>query len=89
MIDISALEILDKRKLSFMPVHFSKTKIKPFERIEDIEKWIRVKLKGRYAFTKQPSLDKDGQLKSFTFVGFEDQKEITYFMLACPYLRRI
>ena len=32
--------------------------------------------------------DKDGNLKSTTFMAFEDQKELTYFMLACPHLRR-
>ena len=89
MIDINPLDVLSKRKLSFMLTHFSKTQLKPFEKLDDVEKWIRIKLKGRYCLAKLPSIDKDGHLKTFTFVGFEDQKEITYFMLACPYLRRI
>jgi hypothetical protein len=57
--------------------------------IQDIEKWIENKLNGRYCIVKQPSISsKDNHLKTATFVGFEDQKEITYFILACPYLRR-
>ena len=33
-------------------------------------------------------VDKDGKLKTPTYVGFEEEKELTYFMLACPNLRR-
>ena len=53
-----------------------------------IQEWIKNKLKGRYAIARAPSLDNDGNLKTVTFVAFEDQKELTYFMLACPHLRR-
>ena len=53
-----------------------------------LENWVKGKLQGRYAIAKQPCIDKDGHLKTATFVAFEDQKELTYFMLACPYLRR-
>lgn len=88
MLNINPLDVLDKRKLSFLPPHFTKVKLQLNERTEDIENWILKKLKGRYSFVKLPSIDKDGHLKSATFVAFEDQKEITYFMLACPYLRR-
>jgi hypothetical protein len=35
-----------------------------------------------------PHVDQEGKLKSATFVAFEDHKELTYFMLACPHLRR-
>ena len=30
----------------------------------------------------------DERFQTATFVGFEEQKELTYFMLACPHLRR-
>jgi hypothetical protein len=55
---------------------------------EGLEEWVRFKLKGRYYITKQPSIDSGGNLKSNLFIGFEDSKELTYFMLACPHLRR-
>jgi hypothetical protein len=33
-------------------------------------------------------VDQSGKMATSTFLGFEDQKELTYFILACPYLRR-
>jgi hypothetical protein len=91
MFDLNPLEVLNKRSLSHIPPHFAKFKIddKGFGFGSDsLENWIRIRLKGRYAIAKQPTIDKDEHLKTATFVAFEDQKELTYFMLACPHLRR-
>jgi len=91
MFDLNPLEVLNKRSLSHIPPHFAKFKIddRGFGFGGDnLENWIRTRLKGRYAIAKQPTIDKDGHLKTATFVAFEDQKELTYFMLACPHLRR-
>jgi hypothetical protein len=33
-------------------------------------------------------IDENGKLKSASILALEDQKEMTYFMLACPYTRR-
>jgi hypothetical protein len=90
MFDLNPLEVLNKRSLSFIPPHFAKIKLDDsgFSQHGNVESWVRVRLKGRYAIAKRPSIDKDGHLKTATFLAFEDQKELTYFMLACPHLRR-
>jgi hypothetical protein len=89
MFDLNPLEVLNKRSLNYIPPHFSKVKVSDSELgIGNLESWVRNKLNGRYAVAKIPSIDKDGHLKTATFVAFEDQKELTYFMLACPHLRR-
>lgn len=88
MFDLNPIDVLKQRKLRTNPPHFSKTKISENEIFDGIEDWIRDKLKGRYFVGKIPSIDKTGNLRSTMFVGFEDQKELTYFMLACPLLRR-
>ena len=88
MFDLNPIDILKQRKVKTVPPHFSKTKISETELFEGLEEWIKVKLKGRYFIAKQPSIDKSGNLRSTLFVGFEDQKELTYLMLACPLLRR-
>lgn len=88
MIEINPLNILGKRKLKFLPKHFVKSEIKVYESFLEIEHWIETNLKSRYSLLRMPCINKDGHLKSSTVVGFEDHKEITYFMLACPYLRR-
>ncbi len=90
MFDLNPLEVLNKRSVSHIPPHFAKFKIddQGLFQHSSLENWVKAKLKGRYAISKQPTIDKDGHLKTATFVAFEDQKELTYFMLACPYLRR-
>ena len=89
MFDLNALDILNCRKMATEVSHFSKINIgKPDWGGGQIENWIIGNLKGRYYLLDQPYVSEDGKLKTSRFAGFEDQKEITYFILACPHLRR-
>lgn len=88
MFDLNPIDVLKQRKLKTLPPHFSKIKITDYEIFEGVEDWVKIKLIGRYCVVKYPSIDQSGNLKSTTFLGFENQKELTYFMLACPHLRR-
>ena len=92
MFDLNPLEVLNKRSLSHIPPHFAKLKVDDgnhfLSQNGNIETWVRTRLRGRNSISRLPSIDKDGHLKTATFVAFEDQKELTYFMLACPHLRR-
>jgi hypothetical protein len=87
--DLNPLEVLNSRKLTTVPPHFSKMKISDTEYFEGIEDWVRVKLKGRYAIYKIPSYDQSSNnLKTSVHIAFEEPSELTYFILACPQLRR-
>jgi hypothetical protein len=89
MIELNPLDVLNSRQLKTMPPHFSKTKIGNSERTDqNIVDWIKSKLTGRYCVVSYPSVNDENRFHTSTFVGFEEQKELTYFMLACPYLRR-
>jgi hypothetical protein len=88
MFDLNPIDVLKQRKLKTLPPHFSKIKITESELFEGIEEWVQTKLKGRYCLVRYPAIDQDGNLKSSTLLGLEDQKELTYFMLACTNLRR-
>lgn len=88
MFDLNPIDVLKQRKLKTLPPHFLKIKISESELFEGIEEWVQTKLKGRYCLVRYPAIDQDGNLKSNTFLGLEDQKELTYFMLACTNLRR-
>lgn len=89
IIDLNPLDVLKQRKMKFLPVHFIHTKISDSVIWDDsLEKWVEHKLKGRYCITKIPMVDSQGKLKSTPVLGLEDQKEMTYFILACPYARR-
>lgn len=90
MLDLNALDVLNNRKMLTAVPHFSKIMINALDWDIDktIEDWITVNLKGRYYILSQPYISEDGKLKTARFAGFEDHKEITYFILACPHLRR-
>jgi hypothetical protein len=86
MIELNPLNVLNKRSLKWLPPHFAKSRI-TFSAVfqqEKIDTWIKHRLKGRYCVLHKPDSSNTPSL----VVGFEDEKELTYFMLACPYLRR-
>jgi len=89
MLELNPLDILNIRKLETMPPHFCKTKIAGEDRnYRDVTNWIKSKLTGRYCVLQYPTVTSNDKFQTATFVGFEEQKELTFFMLACPYLRR-
>lgn len=89
MIELNPLDVLGSRKLGRIPPHFSTTKLSDVSFISaEFEDWIGAKLKGRYCIRQVPVVTNEGHLKTEIRVGFEDEKELTYFMLACPHLRR-
>ena len=88
MISLNPIDVLKQRKVQTVPPHFKKMQLSETEIFEGIEDWVKVKLKGRYCLTRMPNLDSHGSLRSTHVIGFEDQKELTYFMLACSQLRR-
>ena len=89
MIDLNPLDVLKKRRIAFLPIHFVTTNILELSIIDNsLENWVQTKLKGRYCITKIPTIDNNGKLKSTLILGLEDQKEMTYFLLAYLTTRR-
>lgn len=87
---LNPLSICKKRKVNFLPVHFSKIAIQDEGLFYDnhLIDWIENKLNGRYTIATLPYVVENGKMTTKTFVAFEDSKELTYFMLAYPNLRR-
>lgn len=90
MIELNPLNVIQERKLSWCPPHFKTAKIKSQDTgwwaigtpANDLEDWITFRLQGRYCIINTPT--ESGE--QTTSVGFEDEKELTYFMLACPHI---
>lgn len=80
--------VFDVRRTSFPPDHFLYATI-PFNyNIGDsISKWIEHNLKSRYYLSKSIALDDQNQITQVVKIGFEEAKELSYFMLACPHLK--
>jgi hypothetical protein len=85
MIELNPLDVLNKRSLKWLPPHFTKSRFSSLASFqqEKIDTWIKHRLKGRYCVLNKPDHTNTPSL----VVGFEDEKELTYFMLACPFLR--
>lgn len=82
MTALNPLDITRSRSVSWIPPHFAKINLRYQIYDSQLEDWIKYKLKGRYFVLNQYD-------NHSTIVGFEDEKELTYFMLACPHFRRI
>jgi hypothetical protein len=85
------LDLLNERQLGFLPPHFSIFYLDDkmfFYDKENILNWIRTKLKGRFSILKSVGINSEQKTKSIYTVGFENPTELTYFIIACPFLRR-
>ena len=87
-IKINPLNIFDIRRTEFPPNHFDYAYIPIKYNLQDaLEKWIIQNLKHRFYLGKDVVLDESNKISSCLKVGFEDSKELSYFMLACPHLK--
>jgi hypothetical protein len=54
---------------------------------DSLIKWVKQHLKHRFYIGKNVNLDSDSKLTQVLTVGFEETKDMSYFMLACPHLK--
>ena len=52
-----------------------------------ISKWITDNLKGRFYVGKAMHITDSNSMDEALKIGFEEPKELSYFTLACPYLK--
>lgn len=91
MLNLKPLNVLGERELGFMPPHFMKTTVQKslfWEVDNSLKDWITAKLNGRYCVTIMPNVSDENKFEQTLMVGFEEHKEMTYFLLACPHIRR-
>jgi hypothetical protein len=82
------LNVFEIRRVKYCPPYFESIYIPlTYNLQESIDRWIEVNLKGRYYVGKGVSLIDNKIEKNLIKVGFESQKEMSYFVLACPHLK--
>ena len=87
-IKTNVYNIFKVRKTDFPPDHFEYTRIDVAYNLRDaLERWIETKLKSKYYIGKDVVLDEKNNIVYKLKIGFSDPKELSYFMLACPYLK--
>ena len=86
----NSLNYFDCRKFSKKPdgLQILKLQTDHTETNEHIEKWILENLKGRYYIGRHLDVDRNGTIKNYLLVAFENPKELSIFNLSCPYIQR-
>lgn len=86
--DPNPLNLFDIRQLRVPSPHFEYISIPMQYNLEDsIVKWIERNTKGRFYVGRTVEVDSTNSIKTVLKVGFEEQKEVSYFTLACPHLK--
>ena len=82
------LNVFEVRQVESAPPHFEYVNLPMKYNLEEsLIKWIKQNLKNRFYAGKNVSLDSDNKLIQVLTVGFEETKDMSYFMLACPHLK--
>jgi len=84
---IKPLNFFGARRLKNLPPHFEIISQPMVYNLElSISKWINFNLKGRFYVGRGVEVQ-NGSIEQILKIGFEDPKEASYFMLACPHLK--
>lgn len=80
------LNYFDLRRVEFACPHFKYTTIDKFSPglTKDLDKWIRHNLNGRYYIGQDIALDHTNTFVYITRIGFEVEKELSFFKIASP-----
>jgi hypothetical protein len=84
---INPLNALDIRKSTFPAKHFTYVTVEKFtpNLLLNLDEWIFDNLNGRYYIG--PSLGLiNNSIAYVTKIGFENEKEISFFKIACPHI---
>jgi hypothetical protein len=84
---VNPLNVLGGRKVSFPAHHFNYMTMPKYTPtyLERLDSWIYNNLNGRYYIGQSISLI-DNTVVYTTKIGFENEKELSFFTLACPVL---
>lgn len=85
---VNPLNLLNQRKLTFVPEHFSKIKVDRNVNIKLIEQWINYNLNSRYAIKISYVFNEKNKLFEIYEIGLEDPKELSLLVLGCSYLHK-
>ena len=85
---INSLNVFEVRQVKSAPPHFEYVNLPMKYNLEDsLIRWIKQHLKNRFYVGKNVSLGSENKLTQVLTVGFEETKDMSYFMLACPHLK--
>jgi hypothetical protein len=83
------LNYFDIRRVEFAAPHFKYTVIEKHTPtfIKLVNHWIMNNLNNRYYIGQDLTLDYTNTIVYTTRIGFESEKELSFFTIACPHLQ--
>lgn len=77
------------RRVEFAAPHFKYAVIEKYTPtlIRQLDGWIKNNLNNRYYIGQGIALDGNNSIIYTTRIGFESEKELSFFTIACPYLQ--
>jgi hypothetical protein len=77
------------RRVEFAAPHFKYTSLDRYTPsvVKNIDSWIQKNLNNRYYIGQGIDLDYTNTITYITRIGFESEKELSFFTIACPYLQ--
>ena len=85
---LNPLNVLNIRKVEFCPPYFETVTLNTrYNFLDALKEWIQHHCTGRYYVGQTVSLNETDSIAIVVKVGFEEKKELSYFMLACPHLK--
>jgi transposase len=78
------------RRVEFAAPHFKYTTIDRYNPtlLKGFDNWIRQNLNNRYFIGQCLALDNTNTIVYNTRIGFESEKELSFFTIACPLLQQ-
>jgi hypothetical protein len=85
---VNPFNVFNVRRAEFPPDHFEYVVIAMhYNMRSSIEKWIEHHLSSRFFIGKISATDAQNKITNRIKIGFEDPKEMSLFMMACPHLK--
>lgn len=83
------LNYFNLRRVGFAAPHFKYTTIEKYSPtlLKSLDSWIKHNLNSRYYIGQGLALDHTNSIVYTTQIGFESEKELSFFTIACPYLQ--
>jgi hypothetical protein len=82
------LNYFNLRRVEFACPHFKYTSIEKYNPslVRSVDLWIKKNLNNRYYVGQGIALDNTNTIIYVTRIGFESEKELSFFTIACPHL---
>jgi hypothetical protein len=82
------LNYFNLRRVEFACPHFKYTYIEKYNPslVRSVDSWIKKNLNNRYYVGQGIALDNTNTIVYVTRIGFESEKELSFFTIACPHL---